>query len=392
MERILVVDDSISNLNAITRVLEKQYGVYTASSGEECLDSIINCQPDLIVLDVNMPGMNGYDTCRNIKNLGYTEHIPIIFVSACCSVEEKIEGYRVGGDDYIAKPFQNEEVLAKIAKSLEHKEDKIKLSQLAQEATNVALAAMNESSHLGECIRFLESSFACKEVEELIELLFEAVAAYGINTSVQVRIGGDVINCEWDGEDRELESALLTKLADSGRYLELGPRSVMNFPRISLLIKNMPLDEEKRFGIIKDQVMILLQSTDARIGAICHERELLRQKQYLYRLIEKVREMLEQTDKEFLATVTRGANIVEEVNEELEIAVFEADLQEHQEKNFIEIGQRGLRKTEKVFSNVLGLDSKFSKILEELEGMRNVAQDPGQSSQQAVPASSKTTH
>jgi sigma-B regulation protein RsbU (phosphoserine phosphatase) len=111
---ILVVDDMPSNLRLLSQTLaEKGYGVRTVTSGPRALESARTSPPDLILLDVRMPEMDGYEVCAQLKKDERTAHIPIIFISALDQVEDKVQAFQFGGVDYITKPFQVEEVLAR---------------------------------------------------------------------------------------------------------------------------------------------------------------------------------------------------------------------------------------------------------------------------------------
>lgn len=111
---ILVVDDMPSNLRLLSQTLaEKGYGVRTVTSGPRALESARTSPPDLILLDVRMPDMDGYEVCARLKEDERTAHIPIIFISALDQVEDKVQAFQFGGVDYITKPFQVEEVLAR---------------------------------------------------------------------------------------------------------------------------------------------------------------------------------------------------------------------------------------------------------------------------------------
>jgi two-component system cell cycle sensor histidine kinase/response regulator CckA len=112
---ILVVDDIRENINLLTALLETSgYRVYQASDGNEALELALNKLPDLILLDVRMPGMDGYEVCRQLKASEMTVGIPVIFVSALDEAEDKVLGFSVGGVDYVTKPFQVKEVLARV--------------------------------------------------------------------------------------------------------------------------------------------------------------------------------------------------------------------------------------------------------------------------------------
>ncbi len=112
---ILLVDDQPGNLKVLLDLLkEQQFHVFIADCGERALSTLNNIEPDLILLDVMMPGMNGFDTCKRIKADDRWAPIPVIFMTALDDVEDKLAGFGVGGVDYITKPFQRVEVLARI--------------------------------------------------------------------------------------------------------------------------------------------------------------------------------------------------------------------------------------------------------------------------------------
>jgi PleD family two-component response regulator len=112
---ILVVDDTPANLRLLFRLLTEQgYRVRAVSSGANALESIQQALPDLILLDIMMPEMNGYQVSEQLKRDERTRDIPIIFVSAMDEVQDKVMAFRAGGVDYVTKPFQAEEVLARV--------------------------------------------------------------------------------------------------------------------------------------------------------------------------------------------------------------------------------------------------------------------------------------
>ena len=114
-EEILVVDDTPANLRLLTELLSGQgYRVRPADDGALALKSVAAKAPDLILLDVNMPGMDGYEVCRRLKAEEKSSRIPVIFISAFGDTRQKVIGFEAGGIDYITKPFEAEEVLARV--------------------------------------------------------------------------------------------------------------------------------------------------------------------------------------------------------------------------------------------------------------------------------------
>lgn len=116
---VLVVDDNLVNLELLVDVLEVfGYETITASDGSQCLTITRQQKPSIILLDINMPDMSGYEVCERLKAEPETEAIPIIFVSALNDANDIAKGFDVGGADYITKPFKAGEVVARIEKHL----------------------------------------------------------------------------------------------------------------------------------------------------------------------------------------------------------------------------------------------------------------------------------
>lgn len=117
---ILIVDDTVANLQLLVGLLKDEgYKIRPANSGKLALQAIAQKKPDLILLDIKMPDMDGYQVCEILKNNPQTEDIPIIFISALNEITDKVHAFQVGGVDYLTKPFQIEEVKARVATHLQ---------------------------------------------------------------------------------------------------------------------------------------------------------------------------------------------------------------------------------------------------------------------------------
>ena len=116
---ILIVDDTLPNLRLLHDMLKDQgYKVRGVHSGPMALSVVAKAPPDLVLLDINMPGMNGYEVCHQLKADPATRDIPVLFISALDEAWDKVKGFEAGGVDYITKPFQLEEVLARVENHL----------------------------------------------------------------------------------------------------------------------------------------------------------------------------------------------------------------------------------------------------------------------------------
>ena len=112
--KILIVDDDPMNLKFLKEILSDEYNIKAALSGEEALEIIFDFMPEILLLDIMMPGVDGYEVCKKVRASEKLANIKILLVSAKAMLNEKLMGYEVGADDYITKPFEHEELLAKI--------------------------------------------------------------------------------------------------------------------------------------------------------------------------------------------------------------------------------------------------------------------------------------
>ena len=121
-QTILIVDDSPENITVLGALLRADYGIRVATNGDKALKIVDSDNPpDLILLDVMMPGMDGYEVCRTLKDNPLTRNIPIIFITAKCSEDDEVKGFERGAVDYVTKPFSPVIIKARVRTHLELK-------------------------------------------------------------------------------------------------------------------------------------------------------------------------------------------------------------------------------------------------------------------------------
>jgi putative two-component system response regulator len=157
---IVIVDDNPNNLQVLSGILQQAgYKVRPALSGEIALRAIAASAPNLVLLDIRMPGMDGYEACRHLKADALTRDIPVIFISALTETADKLAAFRAGGVDYVSKPFQAEEVLARVRTHMQLRHMQRQLESQVAERTaelRVTCDALRESQ--GQYRRMLEQT------------------------------------------------------------------------------------------------------------------------------------------------------------------------------------------------------------------------------------------
>ncbi len=145
-EQVLLVDDNPTNLQVLYQALEEEgHELLIALNGEEALEIAGAAQPALILLDINMPVMDGFETCRRLKADPATREIVVIFLSARDSVADKVEGLKLGAVDYVSKPFQFEEVVARVHTQLALKRAREELRAMRDKADKLLLNILPQS-------------------------------------------------------------------------------------------------------------------------------------------------------------------------------------------------------------------------------------------------------
>lgn len=182
--KVLVVDDNAANIDVMLTFLEGDgYDLSVATSGEMALKIARHSLPDLILMDIMMPGMDGLETCRELKADSATAQIPIIFVTAKKEVEDIVKGFRSGGVDYISKPFRQEEMQSRVSTHIRLRKMMLAQERLIKQLNN-ALAEVNTLQGLlpicSYCKNIRNEEGEWQKLEKYIREHSEANFSHGI--------------------------------------------------------------------------------------------------------------------------------------------------------------------------------------------------------------------
>lgn len=266
---ILSIDDNEANQQLLAMSLTG-FNLLLAMHGEEGVLKAQENKPDLILLDINMQGLNGYEVCKKLKEDPITEHIPVVFLSAMNSLDDRINSYKAGGDDYIPKPFDILELKHKMRVLLAYQNHFNELKKRLKTASNVAITAMNNSSEMGVIIAFVTQSISSSNAADIAENVLAALSTFQLNGSLAIRTENHQTRYYSNTLMSPLETQLLNTAKDSAHVVSLGKRAIFTTDTITLLIKDMPAEDADKCGRLRDHLAILASCADARIKGLIH--------------------------------------------------------------------------------------------------------------------------
>ena len=318
----------------------------------------------LIMIDAVALGADpAAESCRTLKR---HSDVPVIILADVDSLELKMQAYEADCDDYLSRDDMVE-LKARIDRVLFNKIANDQLRLQLKQANEMAFIAMSDTSDLGVNIQFLLDVNRCDNLDELGMRLFQSIRSYGLNCSLQMRSRFAVKNMEANGMAKEMESAMLAACADQGRYVDFGRRSIMNYGRVSLLVKNMPMDDDKKYGAIKDNVFSLLQGCDARIAALDSLRSLSIESELVRRLSKNLRSVMSNTEEGYRDVMRQIADVVENMADGVESSLQFLGMDERQEAALQKIMETGIVDTNRIFNNGLRVDENVRGFLQKLD-------------------------
>lgn len=330
---VLAIDDDKFIQKVITKSLNSEsLTVHTADNGELGIEMAVRDMPDIILLDIEMPGISGYEVCDRLRCREETKDIPIVFLSSHSSLRERMQGYEVGGDDYLIKPFEKENLLARISILVKYHNEREELRSQYKVAQQTAMIAITGVSELALVIRFLEKINTYHSINDLAQGLLETTEQFLIDCCVLII---DQEHLLWYSSENTsispLEKELIEMCDKEARFLDFGNRTIVNYPKISLLVKNMPLDDMERYGRIKDFIPLLLAAVNSKISALSTQEALILQSTQLFESFKKIRNSLFYLGTTIVKSRNESTDIMNALTQELSCDFLRMGLEEDQE-------------------------------------------------------------
>jgi len=363
--KVMIVDDAPDNLLLLEMMLEERFEIIQADSGQACLDLIAQSIPDLLLLDVNMPGMTGYEVCTQLRKDPTTRSLPILFVSAMINSEERLAGFESGGDEYINKPVNEQELMERIDFQLARVQERKQGQKDASEAMKVAMDAMTSSSELGQLIAFVTDAQKAKNLPDMGKMMVTVCQSFGLKACVYIEGSNpSYFGCESDSIEAKV---LQRSLVSEERIINLGIRTIVKSDQLSLLIKNMPIDDENKYGRFKDHLAVLISISDGRLMTIKAQMNVTEERRgVLGRVISHTEKQIKNLNTKILAYDQQSREVMMDMVSELEAKLFSLGLEEDQEVQLMSLVYGTSDKLEKSKEVTKQLQEELGSVLEGL--------------------------
>lgn len=252
---VLVVDDVATTRAIHNLILARNFEVKNAASGQEALDLCAERLPDLILLDVEMPGLNGFDTCRKLRE---RYDIPIIFATAHESLEEHLKAFDAGGTDLCVKPVSAEILIRKVRLAISQWRERTELKNRQESLKAQAELYQSGMSDRRLLLQFTRIALGCDNYEQLARNFLHACRLFGVQCCIAIRHDNTESAWSAEGPATALERSVLTQIASMGPLVQFKNRLAINQDRLSAVVSNMPEENSDEAIRIRDNMSMLV--------------------------------------------------------------------------------------------------------------------------------------
>ena len=392
---ILVVDDDRISLNVASLILNKAgFKVSQAESGTACLEQVGQLRPDFILLDIQMPDMDGYETCRQLRAREDTRDIQIVFVSGSDNLEDRIRAYEAGADDFISKPISVAELRHKASKLMAfisarrnekaHRESSVPAPSPANrnEIAQLAMQSLQESNVV---LSYTRGTLNCRTLEALATLTINSLRSYGLESQVQLRSALGTVTQTVKGIATPLEEQIFNHVREQGRLFQFQKRLVANYDNCSALITNMPVHDPDFCGRIRDYVAMIAEAGSAAVENIALRLDAIQRAETLRELAQTCRNAIADLRERHLHQQKEIYQELDQTVENVESMYYHLGLTDKQENIISNLTRNSrdrvialMQQGASFDSELAGIIDSLAQILDTSPGLDNASESAGE--------------
>jgi DNA-binding response OmpR family regulator len=366
---VFVVDDDKTMRLLLETMLGKKYAVEAFDSAESCLDRLEHKQPNLFLLDVGLPGMDGYDLCRNLKGVPEIMSVSVIFISGHDDLEAVMAGYDAGGEDYIVKPFDIAGLSRKIENLRRIEQGKKALLNQVKDSDELATLVLANLDEYAVLIKFLRSLNECGSTQETVEALLRSLDAFGLEGAVQVRLRNFEKTFSKAGENWPLEIAVMNHIRTLDRIFEFRTRCAYNFEHITVLVTNMPVADAELCGRIRDHLAIAAEAANAKLIALQSFADNAAMRGEIYGLLENIGQTMQAHNQQQEQARDKGAIYREQIFDDLIASFAHLGMLRQQEEEILAMVRDRSNKLTDLYDITSETRATFGALRQKLAGI-----------------------
>lgn len=388
-KQILIVDDARQTGALMADSLAGLGELRLATSPAAALQDLAELQPAIVLLSAELHAGDCHELCRIMRRARPDTRLLFINHHAEASSEQaRLDAYLAGADDYLGAPFSLEELQRKVELLLRINEDAERLQRSLQEANDVALLAISNTSEMGGVIDFIKRAMHCMDAESLLKTLLSTLSSrFNLKAAAQVRIAGEQKTLNTEGRSSPLEAELLAKHAEQGaRIFQYGHRLVVNYPGMIIQVKDLPLDNENYVGRLRDHLAIMVEAADHRLHGIRIEALNRQQSEMIQQSLRHIRDVIGMLEQNYKLQQSSTMQLFDSMRFNLDPLLTSLGLSDQQERSILQHIDSTALDAAALYEAGLMLDNHFDGILAELSSL--VAREvPAQTPQSAEEAS-----
>lgn len=369
--QVLYFEDDQATANLLKLALNEQgYQVHHFSEfpAQGISEITKTCEKgiDLVILDINLPGLNGYIICQRLKQDVLTEHVPILFTSGLMQDEDILKAFDAGADDYLIKPLRINELQLKIPKLIAQKKEQIEASEQASNALKMAFDAMKNSSELGGILRFYEVIHQADDFESLAVLIFDAIKEFELESTLVLVTQEPALYYRDDLQRSTLELESIIAARVKGRIYSWRKYTFFSYQYFTVLIRNMPIDDEERYGILKDQLCLLLNGVDVRISSIILQQNDQKKQKRIAATSKILAQLVLDIENENVEFSSMFEKILADLETNLSAEISQFNLMENEEMMLLNITNEGMKQARELLENALETEVYRKNVINKL--------------------------
>jgi CheY-like chemotaxis protein len=364
-----VVDDDPFICELITDTLGAAYRVISHADAESALLNVRAERPDAILLDVELPASDGYETCRKLKADDATAGIPVVFVSAWRPHRGPPQGPAKLAGGLPRPPFDPQELTAKLTRLLETRSERLRLKDSADYAGRTAMTAMTSMGELGALLQALKKFNACTDFTALADAVVEGISFYDLHGVAQVRYPDGAVTRASHGAATPLEASVISRMAEMDRIVQFRTRLSITYEHLSILITDMPVEDADRCGRLRDHLAMLAESAEMRVQTIALGNESTRRGKAIAYAISEISQSLQDIDQSQRQSHVATGIAASAMTNRMEHAYVNARLGEQEEILLSRTVQEGIESILNAQSVSIDLQDRLTAVIQEMKSV-----------------------